>query len=45
MTSTSVDEEVVVEDERRDGHDAVGDDVVKTRHGVLSLCYPGKTLD
>ena len=40
----SVDEEVVVEDERRDGDDAIGDDVVETRHGVLPLRDPGELL-
>ena len=40
----SVDEEVVVEDERRDGDDAIGDDVVETRHRVLPLRDPGELL-
>ena len=40
----SVHEEVVVEDERRDGDDAIGDDVVETRHRVLPLRDPGKLL-
>ena len=40
-----VDEEVVVENERRNGHDPVGDEVVKTGHGVVTLCYPSQPLD
>ena len=42
---SSINEEVVVENERRDGHDAVGDDVVEAGHRVLALCYPGQPLD